>query len=100
MGEVHSRTAGESSVDLRLLVDRSSVESFAMAVPANGTSRSSSAFYRAAVALAVVPQCTENAFARDKCASSEGSSGVRIWSTTGAKLGGITAHEMGCAWIK
>jgi hypothetical protein len=75
----------ETVVDLRAIVDHSSVEAFAMGG-------------RAVVTLAVVPRCTETEFAKDKCAAGQAQAGVATWSETGAVVTSAVAHEMGCGW--
>ena len=79
--------SGENAVDVRALVDHSSVEVFAM----KG---------RATIALAIVPRCSAEQFAEDKCAAGQLQSGVGFWTYTdgGANLTDVEAHSMGCMW--
>ena len=54
---------------------------------------------RAVISLAVVPNCTEAAFAKDKCAAGQVQSGASVSSQSGATVGGLALHEMGCMWV-
>jgi hypothetical protein len=72
-------------VDLRALVDYSSVEAFVM----QG---------RAVINLPVVPSCTEDQWFKDKCSKGQSQAGVSVGSQAGATLSGITIYEMGCMW--
>jgi hypothetical protein len=75
----------EEMIDIRALVDHSSVEAFVM----RG---------RAVISLAVVPNCTENQFARDKCAAGQVQAGVSAQSQTGATLS-MACMSMHCMWV-
>jgi hypothetical protein len=75
----------EISVDLRALVDHSSVEGFAMGG-------------RAVISLAVVPNCTEAQFVVDECKAGQTLSGVSVQSSSGAVLSGVAVHSMSCGW--
>ena len=86
MADFHQSFAilkGESLFNLRILVDRSSVEAFAM----NG---------RATVSLAVVPECSEAQFAQDGCKAGESNAGVSLFSAMGIVAENVTASAMGC----
>lgn len=76
---------GETSVDVRALVDFSSVEVFVMGG-------------RAAISLSIVPNCTEAQWAHDKCAAGQVQSGVSLSSHSGATVNELVLHEMSCMW--
>ena len=54
---------------------------------------------RAAISLAVVTNCTEAAFAKDKCAAGQVQSAASVSSQSGATVGGLALHAMGCMWV-
>ena len=78
---------GETNVDVRALVDFSSVEVFVMGG-------------RAAISLSIVPNCTEAQWAKDSCAAGQVQSGVSMSSQSGAMVQGLVLHEMSCMWAK
>ena len=47
---------------------------------------------RVVVSLALVPNCTEAAFAKDKCAAGQVQSGASVSSQSGATVGGLALH--------
>jgi hypothetical protein len=77
---------GEELLDLRCLVDFSSVECFTM----QG---------RGVVSLSVVPGCSEAQFAQDRCVASQAQGGVSVSSSTGANVTAVV-HAMSCGWVE
>jgi hypothetical protein len=78
----------ETSVDIRALVDYSSVEAFVMGG-------------RAVISLPIVPNCTEAQFAKDKCAAGQVQAGASVQvgqHSSGVTLSGMALYEMGCQW--
>jgi hypothetical protein len=76
---------GETSVDVRALVDFSSVEVFVMGG-------------RAAISLSIVPNCTEAQWTKDKCAAGQVQSGVSVSSHSGATMNDLVLYKMSCMW--